>query len=170
METKVCTKCGRELPLSEFGKHRITKDGLSYWCKECSKQDNLQRSQRDKEKRKKYRQEHKEEKLKYVKKYYKTLNGYCSHIKSAYIQEDKKHGRIVETLPDDYITLEYFMDAIKQPCFYCKEHKSFNEMGLDRIDNSKPHTIDNVVPCCTECNKKRGKKTYEEFLEIIKIP
>lgn len=35
METKKCTKCGRELPLSEFGKYNRTKDGLQYHCKQC---------------------------------------------------------------------------------------------------------------------------------------
>ena len=34
-KTKVCTKCGREFPLSEFTKHKITKDGLDHWCKSC---------------------------------------------------------------------------------------------------------------------------------------
>jgi len=33
--TKKCTKCRRELPLSEFTKHKITKDGLDHWCKSC---------------------------------------------------------------------------------------------------------------------------------------
>ena len=37
-KTKVCTKCGRELPLSEFNKHEATKDGLTYWCKLCYKE------------------------------------------------------------------------------------------------------------------------------------
>lgn len=35
--TKVCYKCGRELPLSEFYKNRTTKDGLQRECKECRK-------------------------------------------------------------------------------------------------------------------------------------
>jgi hypothetical protein len=34
-ETKTCTKCERELPLSEFHKNRATKDGLQSWCKDC---------------------------------------------------------------------------------------------------------------------------------------
>jgi len=34
MNTKVCTKCGRELPLSEYKKR---KHGLSFYCKECIK-------------------------------------------------------------------------------------------------------------------------------------
>ena len=33
--TKVCTKCRRELPLSEFTKHKSRSDGLQCWCKSC---------------------------------------------------------------------------------------------------------------------------------------
>ena len=34
-QTKVCTKCGRELPTTAFYKCSSTKDGLQYHCKEC---------------------------------------------------------------------------------------------------------------------------------------
>ena len=37
-KTKVCSKCGRELPLSEFSKQKTTKDGLIPWCKSCRKE------------------------------------------------------------------------------------------------------------------------------------
>ena len=33
--TKVCSKCKMELPISEFGKHKATKDGLRCYCKKC---------------------------------------------------------------------------------------------------------------------------------------
>ena len=33
--TKKCTKCGKELPLSEFYSHPSTKDGLMNSCKSC---------------------------------------------------------------------------------------------------------------------------------------
>lgn len=33
--TKVCAKCGRELPISEFYKTKRTKDNLSNVCKIC---------------------------------------------------------------------------------------------------------------------------------------
>ena len=36
--TKVCTKCGRELPLSEFNKFKISNDGLQCWCKSCMRE------------------------------------------------------------------------------------------------------------------------------------
>ncbi len=35
MKTKRCSKCTRELPLSEFGKRSASKDGLNYKCKTC---------------------------------------------------------------------------------------------------------------------------------------
>lgn len=34
-KTKKCIKCGEELPISAFGKHTKTKDGLQSWCKKC---------------------------------------------------------------------------------------------------------------------------------------
>jgi hypothetical protein len=35
--TKVCKKCGRELPVYEFYKAETNKDGLLGHCKECHK-------------------------------------------------------------------------------------------------------------------------------------
>ena len=36
--------------------------------------------------------------------------------------------------------------------------------GIDRVDSTKDYTPDNVVPCCTDCNRAKGTKTREEFL------
>lgn len=35
VETKRCRYCWRELPLSEFYKSKITKDGHQAYCREC---------------------------------------------------------------------------------------------------------------------------------------
>lgn len=35
METKICTKCKQEKPISEFNKNKYKKDGLQSECKEC---------------------------------------------------------------------------------------------------------------------------------------
>lgn len=34
-KTKVCKKCGRSLPVTEFNKHSKTADRLQPYCKEC---------------------------------------------------------------------------------------------------------------------------------------
>jgi hypothetical protein len=36
METKICKKCGRELPLENFSKNAKTKDGLQNHCRACA--------------------------------------------------------------------------------------------------------------------------------------
>ena len=35
-ETKVCSKCGRELPITEFGLNKNLKDGHIAKCKDCT--------------------------------------------------------------------------------------------------------------------------------------
>lgn len=41
--TKVCPKCGRELPVNMFHKKIASKDGLQSECVECRKQLNLKK-------------------------------------------------------------------------------------------------------------------------------
>lgn len=38
--TKVCSVCGRELPVSEFGRHSRTKDGYQPFCRKCHSEMN----------------------------------------------------------------------------------------------------------------------------------
>lgn len=40
METKICSKCGRELPISEFYKNKQANDGLTCRCRSCQKEAN----------------------------------------------------------------------------------------------------------------------------------
>lgn len=40
---KRCKRCGRELDESEFNKHKMTKDGLQSYCKECQYELNRMR-------------------------------------------------------------------------------------------------------------------------------
>ena len=55
-----------------------------------------------------------------------------------------------------------------EPCHYCGK-TDYHELGCDRIDNALPHTPDNVVPCCAECNKKRGTTPYDEFIKRMGV-
>lgn len=196
-ETKVCKKCGRELPIEEFYRLKTMKDGHMNVCKECFMQQNKQYYQDNKEaklewqkqyyqehkeeraeymkqyrkdnreeileRKKQYRQEHKEERAEYQKQYRSTPMGRALYLVDAYKWKDKKYNRGECTL-----TAQWIIDNIfTSKCHWC-EKTDWHKLGCDRIDNTKPHTPDNVIPCCDECNSKRGTKTYEEFLMYIK--
>lgn len=77
MKTKVCTKCGRELPLSDFYNNKSKKDGKASDCKYCYKEYNEANKEKIKEKRKEYYEKNKEK----FKEYYKNNE---DHYKKYY--------------------------------------------------------------------------------------
>lgn len=207
-ETKTCSKCGKELPISEFYKNKNKKDGLSSYCKECNKQYYNDNSEYFKQYRKQYiidnseyhkqwyrnnidhvkeymkeytkaNSEHIKEYIKansehikqhrkqYYKQRYSTLEGYALIVRLNNLRNDRKYGRCGKD-EDPLPTIEQYIELLQQPDFYDGKQYHWSEMGLDRIDNSKPHTIDNVVPTTTEHNRQRGRKSFEEFCELIK--
>lgn len=63
------------------------------------------------------------------------------------------------------ISKSKFNQLVKEPCHYCHEPIQATGVGLDRIDNSKGYTLDNVLPCCGDCNKTRGDRLTVEEME-----
>lgn len=94
-------------------------------------------------------------------KYRLTKNGRALSLLHGYKKSDKEHNRGECTLTKEWIIENIFTSK----CKYCGE-TDWLKLGCDRIDNEKPHTPENVVPCCSECNTKRGSKTYKEWLGV----
>ena len=68
-------------------------------------------------------------------------------------------------LPFD-ISKETFSHYTDLPCYLCgKEVSDTHSNGIDRLDNSKGYTLDNIRSCCGICNYM--KKSYE-YDEVIK--
>ena len=83
---------------------------------------------------------------------------------NSYKIRAKKHGIKYK------LTEKQFANLTQKDCYYCgaKPNNVFGRSGgtngeyiyngLDRVDNNKDYTIDNVVPCCKRCN--RAKKNF----------
>lgn len=106
-----------------------------------------------------YYSAHKEEKA----AYYATPFGRATNLVSTYRKEDKKHNRGECTVTPQWMVGNVFSG---QCCVYCGE-SDWHKLGCDRLDNSKPHTQDNVVPCCCDCNKKKNITPYDDFMRRI---
>lgn len=82
----------------------------------------------------------------------------------AYNAEDIKRGRGKGNL-----TVKWVIDNIfSQPCAHCGR-TGWDVIGCNRLDNDKPHTMDNVEPCCRECNDKLHHKDLEKVVKQIDI-
>lgn len=66
------------------------------------------------------------------------------------------------------LSKEDFINLISKPCHYCQDSLvNYQQGGLDRIDNSLGYEFDNVLPCCTICNKMRNEYLTVREMELV---
>jgi len=109
-----------------------------------------------------YREKNAERLKEYKDKYYNAMHGRAVRLANHYKREDRKHNRGESTLTPEWIIDNIFSSK----CVYCGE-SDWHKLGCDRKDNSLPHTEDNVVPCCFECNRKKGTMSYDEYIKRV---
>lgn len=147
-----CAHCKVEYELTAENFHRNAafKGGLSYHCKDCRKKiskGSWQRLSQAAKDTKSYKRKN-------------ILAFRAVAIINSYKSSDRKKGI------EFNITKDQAIELLKQPCIYCGDSKPAG-IGLDRIDNSKGHTIDNVVPCCYECNTARSDNFSFDEMKIL---
>jgi len=63
------------------------------------------------------------------------------------------------------LTKESFEMETKKDCYLCgKKMSEHHKNGLDRFDNSVGYTMENVRPCCRDCNYMKFKSSYDDFI------
>lgn len=87
-------------------------------------------------------------KKEYDYKYYSTQKGRATKLLYMYNQSDIRKNRGKGDLTPEWIVENIF----SKPCVHCGE-TDWHKIGCNRLDNSKPHTMDNVEPCCGHCNR-----------------
>lgn len=117
------------------------------------------------EAQKKYRQNNHDKVLAYKKEAYynhKPTRAYSLYRSYKRADDLRRGGGCT-------ITKEWILENVYsgQVCCYCG-CSDWQKLGLDRIDNNLPHTPENVVVSCSDCNFKRHEKDYYEFRYGIK--
>jgi len=77
-----------------------------------------------------------------------------------------------------HLTQEQLNSVAEKDCTFCeapataspahvKYYGAWKSNGLDRKDNTKGYTIENVQPCCFMCNRMKSNLKEEDFLEHV---
>lgn len=66
----------------------------------------------------------------------------------------------------------YALNIMDKPCHYCglppkEDCDGLVRSSIDRVDNAKGYTKDNVVPCCFECNRMKHTMSVEQYHEHV---
>jgi 5-methylcytosine-specific restriction endonuclease McrA len=98
-----------------------------------------------------------------------------SHLVRQYRCLSRKRG-----FGDLSMTKDQFLDLISKNCSYCGSpprervviisHYGIRVIanGVDRIDNAKPYSAENCVPCCRTCNLMKNKMSLADFKDHVR--
>ena len=143
-QLKRCTKCGRELPLSEFNKNRNTKDGLQCVCRACFSAYNKRRYAANKEKFKADI---------YAYKKANPLSVYKSRLKVCETHPSKVNARRV-------VEAGIAAGVLVRPdhCTGCGCSNTEHRIEAHHYDYTRPAE---VIWLCTPCHRALDKKRRE---------
>ena len=136
METKVCTKCQLELPITKFRKLYKGPNERGTMCHICNGRRDRNKLNSSPERRARYLGAKRAYREKWP--FFTKICGYQAFDRAnGYRSLTQKEGR------------ELLGPATE--CSYCGNTNK-RELGLDRRDNHRGHDIENVVVCCELCN------------------
>jgi transposase len=162
---KICSYCEQEKSINSFGKLNTRKDGLHYYCKDCSNTISRERRNRNPTAIRKIVQKSKT-KTRMENPYKARAQGMARSLNSKTIEVDKS-----------YLTYK-FLEKLLRENRYCnccnkplkllrKISESNHEIAvIDRIDSSKGYIKNNIAIICGRCNEIKREGTSKEHRQI----
>jgi hypothetical protein len=178
---KICRKCKIEKSIIEFYTQKTRLDKLSSYCKDCCK-----------EATKKWKLGNIDKVMESDHRHGNTEKGFVTRIISNLFcpSSIKDRGYTPESSKEEIKKHFYeYVEKHGRNCFYClqpwtylkskvkkgnkKNFKMVNRylknFSLDRIDNSKTYSVDNIVFCCSDCNSKKNKITIKLIKRLYEV-
>jgi len=133
------------------------------------------------EKRREYYKNNKDKIKKYIDENRDSVRAQLKNYKGEHKNEIKKWSKEYSQKPEVIfkvyqrsaklrnftfkLTYEQFLSFWQKPCYYCG--CLIDTIGLDRINNNKGYTVDNIVACCKICNKMKMDLSVKDFITKI---
>ena len=167
---KVCTKCKKSLHLDCFYYHKQSKDGRKSWCKKCCKDDTakwrIQNRDRHIEYQRLYYMSHTIEYSVWHKNYrIANLNRLQESARQRYrnnpipykIRSAQRRGREIGSISK--VEWEAILSLYEYKCAYCNSNDGVLEIEhIIPVSLGGRTEINNMVPSCRSCNRKKGGK------------
>lgn len=163
---KVCKKCGKDLPISEFrqgqGKYLTTA-----WCKTCLSE--YERNDPEYQRKKKERQagykrapDYAEKKAKRVQQYHDNSDNYKKRMLSQ-AKSRAKQQNLPFNLTIDDIVLPEKCPLLEIPLNVGTTHNCENSYSLDKIIPEKGYVKGNIQVISRKANAVKNNLTLEEL-------
>lgn len=166
VEQKQCSKCEIVKPIIEFNKRAASKDKHSVWCKSCAYLQMV-----------KYMSDERSHILSVIASIYKPSACKRRGLWPAMTKQQMWEELII------YIQdmKEKFPGTNGRLCYYCyrpwtnsvsigkEKEKNLNNFSIDRLDNTKTYTKENIIFCCAKCNDDKHSITLEMIDRIQEI-
>ena len=165
---KTCSTCKEVKSFDNFWKDKMASDGFNPNCKTCQQKTCQQKSRKKrinnetveefkerKEKNAKYTRQIRKEPINILKYRYQNLR-YASTC----------HKNNTWANCPFEMTFKQYECLSKQPCHLCRV---IGMNSVDKIIKELGYVIDNIRPCCWECNKMRGGLDLDYFINKCKI-
>jgi hypothetical protein len=151
---KKCSHCKQEKETTEFWRSKCEKDGFQPHCKACILV---------------WHKAWVAHNRKHVNELERIRRHSSDRAALSYRYWDMSQRRDVNfTRAELY---QWYTEQNKE-CHYCKNpfSKIDGQTTIDRKDNSKPYTLENICLCCRRCNMvKSDALTEEQMMQVAKI-
>lgn len=152
--SKFCSHCKIEKPLTEFHRDKSKADGLNWWCKTCKREERFTATR---------------EPTNYLKRRWDNM-----------AKGDRKK-RVIAYEELLLLWRDFCEDNVARglhpfACAYTGETMTFiqgeghiySNLSCDRIDNNKPYTKDNITFCTFRFNNRKGEMDINSIKLVLK--
>lgn len=190
---KVCSKCKNEKPTTDFGHRAVARDGLNSWCKSCQAHASRARTARlsPEERAAKWKAEYArdpESKRELAKEWNRAHPGLvrernrCARMTRRTTEwaqgfvlsishRAKRYGLefdlTIEFLEQLFAKQHGLCHWLGIPMLPSVENRDPRRPSVDRLDNSRGYTQDNVVLTCMFANLGRSAATVQQMRTFV---